>query len=381
MENLFHKINKYSYKLGNSIKDNDIQKIDIYTKHHIHHFEQCGKAIIQSGGNIDTFKEKLDEYIRQVNALFLVYTAKLEALPLLEHNKSQLATARKHIDSGLLKERSSLQEKEEEIRKLQKEVALRNQTLGGGIKNNDKINIDMGTKGIKHNMHYIQQYGKAIIQSGGTIDDLKVSLGGYIATVVQFLEKYNDIIQRYNEITAEIGEFKASTSQQELDEVYGKIKVAQQVIDALKKELTNESIKTFIDRACPTQNMVKAYDDKGGSCYENIKYIREVLLTLGFSREGMTEQQEIPGIFYLIRNNSITEFNEHLLNIVPLQSIGLANIKVILGIMEVQVTINSEIINASNKKFNDVEVLLSQNRDAIDAIANFFYKRKIIPSR
>ena len=80
MEKLFHKINKYSYKLGNSIENNDIQKIDIYTKHHIHHFEQCGKAIIQSGGNMAEFTIMLREYIGHVNELVEIYTDKLQEL-------------------------------------------------------------------------------------------------------------------------------------------------------------------------------------------------------------------------------------------------------------------------------------------------------------
>jgi hypothetical protein len=383
MEKLFHKINKYSYKLGNSIKDNDIQKIDIYTKHHIHHFEQCGKAIIQSGGNIDEFKRMLGEYIEQVNALVAIYTVKLQQLPSLKQQKTSLEKQNKHIVADLLLLQSKQQEQEKEIQRLQKEVRLRNLTTGGSIKNND-----MGAKGTfdpKGNMHYIQQYGKAIIQSGGTIEDLKASLEGYITTVAQFLEKYNAMIQEHNAVTAEINDIITRTLvvQQEVDEVSGMNTVTLQKIAVLESELTNESIKTVIDRTCPDTNMTGAYKEKEGQCYKNIEYIREVLHKLGFSKEsksGMAVKNAISNIFELIRKSGITEFtNTCLSQSVPLQSIGLANIKVILGIMNVQVVISGQRIDATDGQFNDVNLLLTNNRDAISAIADFFYKRKIIP--
>jgi hypothetical protein len=324
----------------------------------------------------------LDEYIGQVNALVAIYTVKLQELPSLKQQKMSLEEQNEQIVTELLSLQSIRQEQEKEIQRLQEEVRLRNLTTGGSIKNNDMG--AKGTFGAKHNMHYIQQYGKAIIQSGGTIEDLKASLEGYITTVAQFLEKYNAMIQEHNAVTAEINDIKARTFvvQQEVDEVFGMNTVTLQKIAALESELTNESIKTVIDRTCPNTNMTGAYKEKEGQCYKNIEYIREVLHTLGFElKSGMAVKNAISNIFELIRKSGITEFTTtHLSKSIPLQSIGLANIKVILGIMNVQVVISGQRIDATDGQFNDVKSLLvTNNRDAIDAIADFFYKRKIIP--
>ena len=61
-----------------------------------------------------------------------------------------------------------------------------------------------------------------------------------------------------------------------------------------------------------------------------------------------------------------------------LQLIGLENIRVILRNADVNVVIDGDSMNASDEKFENVNLLLKNNDNAINAIARFFYEEKII---
>ena len=395
MEKLFHKINKYSYKLGNSIENNDIQKIDIYTKHHIHHFEQCGKAIIQSGGTMDNFKDMLGEYIDSVNALVKIYTAKLQEISSLNASRNKIVYRMESIYSYLEAKHRTVEVLLVELKSLKEKEAL---LVGGSIKNNNKINVAMYAKGAKHNMHYIQQYGKAIIQSGGTFNELKKSLDGYIAAVAQFLEKYNTMIQNYEGITTaikediSIGTTRMPDAESLIVTQDETIAELQLQISTLKEKLASikVTIKSLVDKVCDEQMDV----DKNGECHKNIQRIDRFLRSIDFSRKGRREGSTTPGPRYIfattiyknIKDNNIDIFKQILLssdrkfkNLTFLQLIGLANIKIILKIMNVQVVINGVSMDASDEQFESANSLLTNNESAINAIAHFFYEKLLIP--
>ena len=430
MEKLFHKINKYSYKLGNSIENNDIQKIDIYTKHHIHHFEQCGKAIIQSGGNMAEFTEMLGEYIDNVNALVELYTEKLQELSSLRQEKKRYEEEYKQIytnlheldqlsidvDAATQEQMKNLFAELESLKELKasKEQRRMMSVIGGSIKNNNKIN------GAKHDIRYIQQYGKAIIQSGGTIIELKKSLEGYIAAVAQFLENFNIMMQEHDQITADINlsKNKALRARVSLDalssmnEETDRLKaVMQSEIDALREELRDElkekerlevglkeeeevleskkpTIKELIDTMCKADIMDRS---KRGECHKSLQQINIALhkkfvksdkaLIFGYNDDDTRK------FYKLIKNNNISEFinllksdkrvykGETLLRLIRLE-----NIKSILQGKEVNIknfkdkTIR---IDALDDRFDDVNSLLTNNDDAINEIASFFYDKPI----
>ena len=408
MEKLFYKINKYSYKLGNSIESNDIQKIDIYTKHHIHHFEQCGKAIIQSGGNMAEFTEMLGEYIDNVNALVDTYTTKLEELSSLNQQKVELDEKVRDIFDKQDPLKIEAEAKKATIIELQAELELlktrrvSSSSVGGSIKNNNKIN------GAKHDIHYIQQYGKAIIQSGGTIKELKKSLEGYIVDVAQFLDKYSRMMQEHDAVTnavkksnANVLEVKATldelsvsnaTAQQEIDALQSQIEILQSQMEKVvleeEEELasTNVAIKSLVDKVCDEQM------DKAGKCHKNIQHIDSVLESIGFHSPSTYKLGQKPiHIFYItfyktIKENDINKFKIILKSdkkyngITFLQLIGLVNIRIILKRANVQVIIDDVSMDASDERFKNAKLLLTNNDNAIDAIASFFYEELLIPN-
>jgi chromosome segregation ATPase len=442
MEKLFHKINKYSYKLGNSIANNDIQKIDIYTKHHIHHFEQCGKAIIQSGGNMAEFTEMLGEYIDNVNALVELYTEKLQELSSLRQKTQDIDVQHQGIINDLQRyemlyndANAQIEELLAELESLKARKASRKRVIpavGGSIKNNNKIN------GAKYDIHYIQQYGKAIIQSGGTIKELEISLEGYIAAVAQFLDKYNRMMQEYNEITiaknisyekmlktrgllnklpsmvteteemianlqSQIAALREELKEEVVEELELKEEgLKEEVVEGLKEEveegleevglkelevgLKNPTIKSLIDIMCDA-DMDR---NKNGNCHKSLQRIDKVL----HKKFVKSDEAHIFGYddndtrkFYkLIKNKNKSEFinllksskTEHNGETL-LRLIRLNNIKFIL--QGKQVNINSRgrtiKIDVSDDQFNNVNSLLTNNNDAIDAIAYFFYDEPI----
>lgn len=395
MEKLFHKINKYSYKLGNSIENNDIQKIDTYTKHHIHHFEQCGKAIIQSGGNMDEIRALLGVYIDSVNELVEIYNIKLHDIHFLNQQKDIIDKKIQDIydkQDPLITEADA---KEATIKELKAELELLKSrrvlasSVGGSIKNNNKIN------GAKHDMHYIQQYGKAIIQSGGTIKELKVNLEGYIVAVALFLDKYNIMMQEHYAVNAAVqkGNEDVLKVQPTLDELSTSNAIAQQVIDqlhfqidALKGELESNkvSIKSLVDTMCD-KDMVT---DKEGGCHKSLQQIDKVLRAeFKKSKEALIlgyDGGDIIKFYRSIKNNNKDAFIGLLKNNrdytkrgTLLQLIGIPNIKVILG--DVKVNVRDELVNISDERFNNANFLLTNNDEAIKAIADFFYEKPIIP--
>jgi predicted nucleic acid-binding Zn-ribbon protein len=429
MEKLFHKINKYSYKLGNSIENNDIQKIDTYTKHHIHHFEQCGKAIIQSGGNMDAFESMLREYIDNVNALVDIYTTKLQELSSLKQQIQDIDVQHEQIINELQQYDKLYNDANAQIEKLLAELeslkaikasrVLVIPAVGGSIKNNNKIN------GAKYDIHYIQQYGKAIIQSGGTIGELKESLEGYIAAVAQFLDKYNRMMQEYDAITIAktisyekmlktrdslnkfpsiitetegmiaILQSQISALREELKEeevgLKEKLELKEEVVEGLKEEvevgLKNPTIKSLIDIMCDA-DMDR---NKNGNCHKSLQRIDKVLHKKFVKSDEAHifgyNDNDIRKFYKVIRYNDKSEFIKLLKSSkrvydveTLLRLIRLENIRSILQGKKVNIrdsrgtTIR---IDALDDRFDDVNLLFTNNDDAINEIASFFYDKPI----
>ena len=419
MEKLFHKINKYSYKLGNSIESNDIQKIDIYTKHHIHHFEQCGKAIILSGGNMAEFTIMLREYIDHVDALVADYSAKLQEIEMLKQEKYKLDAKIQNIfvkQDPLMNEADAKEAtiieltREFESLKARKEAAS---SVGGSIKNNNKIN------GAKHDMHYIQQYGKAIIQSGGTIGELKANLEGYIAAVAQFLDKYNRMMQEYYAVTNAVKKSNAIVLevQAKLDELHGSNATAQQVIELLQSQIValrvelgvveeeeglEEVVEEVVEEVGLKEEVVTIKSlintmcnadmdrNKSGECHKSLQRIDKALrrkfnkpdeaFIFGYNDNDTRE------FYKLIKNNKKDEF----INLLKsneidkkgetlLQLIRLNNIKSILQGKKVNIKRRetTKQIDVLDGQFYDANSLLTNNDDAIAEIASFFYEKPI----
>jgi hypothetical protein len=344
----------------------------------------------------------LGEYIGQVNALVTIYAGKLQELPSLKQQKDKIDEENQQILSIIEISVMEFHKIEKTIKELELELSflierekLVPPLMGGSIKNNDKVNVAMYVKGAKHNIHYIQQYGKAIIQSGGTIKELAESLNEYIIAVKILINSYNIIMQNHSEKNDAIKQSMLELSKtQELFQQFENttIESARKVdqlkfqIAVLKEKLasTNVSIKSLVDTMC-NQDMVT---DKEGGCHKSLQQIDSILHRVLKKNEharivGYDRKDEIK-FYKSIKDNNKDQFisllkseKKYSKRGTLLQLIGLNNIKVILE--NKKVTVGDKHIDVSDEQFYSANILLTNNEEAIGIIAYFFYEKPLIP--